>query len=407
MIYGFKWDLVIINLVLTLFSLKGAFQFVLGCVKRCKPFWFVTQDKYFNRYVRYAALKCGEFSSTLFWIRGMASNFGTITEGFFKRKPSFVFMRKDFLFDFNYADWFFTRLARPGGLLLASVFFSNFVVKDAFCGYIGCFGLLDSNADSRDCTFALPSNDDSLAWVVFVNDVFSELILVKKFWVVLKWFYFLLKKPNFFPFFERWVSYKTQKHLVFDKFSFSKKFENFSLFYFPLWYISSFNCGFAPLISKLTTSLSGFNIKLSKMKIHNLFNNVLVKRKLMASLSTALFFKTYAFFSTDALTSYAGEANLELPVPFFFKFPSFSPSKKYSVFFRRSQRDVLMAAVFLKHLALFSGFGVPSLHQRFALFFRNKFFSKSYWTENFFIFNHHTFSYFFGLKQWGAEKDFG
>jgi len=204
MIYGFKWDLVIINLVLTLFSIKGAIQFVLGCVKRCKPFWFVTQDKSFNRYVRYAALKCGEFSSTLFWIRGMASNYGTISEGFFKRKPRFVFMRKDFLFDYNYADWFFTRLARPGGLLLSSVFFSKFVVKDALCGYVGCFGLLDTNADSRDCSFALPSNDDSLDWVVFVNDIFSELILVKKFWVVLKWFYFLLKKPNFFPFFEKW-----------------------------------------------------------------------------------------------------------------------------------------------------------------------------------------------------------
>jgi len=87
-----------------MFSLKGAIQFVSRCVKRCKPFWFVTQDQSFYRYVRYAALRCGEFSSTLYWIRGMASNYGSIMESFFTRKPKFVYMRKDFLHDFNYAD---------------------------------------------------------------------------------------------------------------------------------------------------------------------------------------------------------------------------------------------------------------------------------------------------------------
>jgi len=92
----------------------------------------------------------------------MASNFKMIMENFFIRKPSFVFMRKDFLFDFNYAEWFFTRLAKPGGVLLSSVFFGNFVARDTLSGYVGCFGLLDTNADSKDCSFAIPSNDDSL-----------------------------------------------------------------------------------------------------------------------------------------------------------------------------------------------------------------------------------------------------
>lgn len=73
MIYGFKWNLAIINLSLTIVSLKAGFSLVTGCAAKVRPFWFVTQDKSFYKYSRYLAFKCGEFSSTFYWIRGMAS----------------------------------------------------------------------------------------------------------------------------------------------------------------------------------------------------------------------------------------------------------------------------------------------------------------------------------------------
>lgn len=34
----------------------------------------------------------------------MASNFGEVCTNFFLRKPKFVFMRKDHLYDLNYAN---------------------------------------------------------------------------------------------------------------------------------------------------------------------------------------------------------------------------------------------------------------------------------------------------------------
>ena len=126
-IYGFKWDLAIIDLTITVSSIKSSFVLASMCVSKHRPFWFATQDKIFYRYSRYLATKCGEFSSTLYWIRGMASNFESITFSYFIRKPKFVYMRKDFLFDLNFNDWFFTRLSWPGGLLLSSIFFSYFV----------------------------------------------------------------------------------------------------------------------------------------------------------------------------------------------------------------------------------------------------------------------------------------
>jgi ribosomal protein S2 len=71
-------------------------------------------------------------------------------------------------------------LSWPGGMLVSSVFFSNFATTDALKGVVGCIGILDSNADSTNCVLALPSNDDSIDWIVFINDVFSEYILFKK-----------------------------------------------------------------------------------------------------------------------------------------------------------------------------------------------------------------------------------
>jgi ribosomal protein S2 len=65
-------------------------------------------------------------------------------------------------------------------MLLSSVFFSSFATRDAFKGKVGCVGLLDTNALVRNCTLAIPSNDDSIDWVIFINDVFSEYILIKK-----------------------------------------------------------------------------------------------------------------------------------------------------------------------------------------------------------------------------------
>ena len=94
MIYGFKWDLSIINLGLTVSAIKSAFVLVCGCALKMRPFWFVTQDLSFYRYSRYLAIKCGEFSSTSVWIRGMASNFSEVTLIFLQESPVMFFYEK-------------------------------------------------------------------------------------------------------------------------------------------------------------------------------------------------------------------------------------------------------------------------------------------------------------------------
>jgi ribosomal protein S2 len=47
-------------------------------------------------------------------------------------------------------------------MLLSSVFSGSFATKDALKGNIGCIGLLDTNANAKICSLAIPANDDSI-----------------------------------------------------------------------------------------------------------------------------------------------------------------------------------------------------------------------------------------------------
>lgn len=47
-------------------------------------------------------------------------------------------------------------------MLLSSVFSSTFPTRESFKGKVGCAGLLDTNANAKNCTLAIPSNDDSI-----------------------------------------------------------------------------------------------------------------------------------------------------------------------------------------------------------------------------------------------------
>jgi len=47
-------------------------------------------------------------------------------------------------------------------MLISSVFYSSFATRDSLKGFSGCIGLLDTNANAKDCLLAVPSNDDSI-----------------------------------------------------------------------------------------------------------------------------------------------------------------------------------------------------------------------------------------------------
>ena len=305
-------------------------------------------------------------------------------------------MRKDNLFDLNFTDWFFTRLSWPGGMLVSSVFFSNFATKDSFKGFVGCVGILDTNAIADHCLLAVPSNDDSVDWVVFVNDVFSEYILLKKLWAVLRWYYFLIKRSSFFPFFEKWVSFRAKKVLVFNQSHFSKKIFKYNMFFFPLWFISSFNAGFFPIFEKMDVLHTGVDVVFSKNIIKNLFNNLIIKKKMVLSFSTRSFFGRSFFFSSDVSENILGFSNWENHSFFKFSYCLYNRwflNKQFSPFLRKFQRNDFFYFFYLNNISFLSNFSSFYTYQRFSFFFRQNFYNLNNWWELFF-YSFYFFSYF-------------
>lgn len=403
MIYGYKWNIAIINLVFTLFSIKAAFILTTACLRHNKPFWFVTQDKAFHRYSRYLALKCGEFSSTLFWIRGMLSNFNSITANFFTKKSSFIFMRKDYLNNLVLAEWFFTRLTFPGGLLISSIFASSFAVKDSLKSYVGAIGVLDTNAKANDSVFVVPANDDSIDWVIFLNDIFSEYILFKKLGIVLKWFYFLKKKSSFQSTFEKWITSGFTKSLDYDKAFFLKNFNNFSLYFFPLWFISSFNNNFLQGADSFSIKFKNLDIKVSKNILKNVFSNLLLIKKILISGNIVSSFTKPLFFMNAFTTFFLGESNLEYMLPYRFNYffgNNWSLNKKFSSFFAKYRRKIIKFIGYIHNISFLLTFNFRNLFQKVSLIFRN-FYNKNIFREDLFIFNKYSFFlyWFFRLKK--------
>ena len=104
-----------------------------------------------------------------------------ISDLYFIRKPRYVFMRKDNLFDLNFSEWFLTRLGVPRLMLVSSIYFSSFPAKESIKARIGCIGLVDTNANSKICNLAIPSNDDSIDWIVLIMTFFQNIFYLKNY----------------------------------------------------------------------------------------------------------------------------------------------------------------------------------------------------------------------------------
>lgn len=183
MVYGYRSGVCLIDLFKFVTMLRYGFSIIDFMVALGRPLWFVNKDKSFARYVRYYALKCGEFSSTLRWIRGMLSNFRVV--GRLAKKhlllSSVARGRRLLRLDTTLSQWFLTRYTWPGLVFVSSVTLNYFVVNETFSCEIPCMGIADSDALVQGCSVAVPGNDDSLDSVVFYHDLVAEYVLYRKF----------------------------------------------------------------------------------------------------------------------------------------------------------------------------------------------------------------------------------
>lgn len=294
----------------------------------------------------------------------------------------------------------FNKVTWPTAMLVSSVYFSSFVTREAFTGLIGCVGLLDTNADSKNCTLAIPSNDDSIDWIVFVNDVFSEYILLKKLWCVLRWHYFISKKVDRLFFFENWVSLQQNvNYSFFYRRNFSKKFGKFSIFYFPLWFISSVNSAYAPLIEKVSVYYPEVHVSTSKKIFLRLFDEVLLKKKLFSVINSISAFIRPLFFVADPVSSWnLGESNWEIHAVRSYRKKLYNRwllRKKRTISNRRWDRSSIFKVFYIKKFAYLIKYGYRFFLHRLNFFFGNSFKYKVNWWEKMYIFSGLGFDNFF------------
>lgn len=190
LIYGFRQDIAVINL----YKFINMFRIGLSCldaaVFKFSPIWFANQNRNYSKFIEYFSFKCGEFSSTKYWIRGMLSNYWVICDSFrnITLKADVVKSRKNILFNYNFKRWHLTRFSWPGAIFISSVKNSYFATAEAVFANVPCLGIVDTNSLSQSCTIAIPGNDDSLDCIIFYNDLVSEYILFRKFSYVFLWF---------------------------------------------------------------------------------------------------------------------------------------------------------------------------------------------------------------------------
>lgn len=209
LIYGFRKDISVINLFRFVGMMRLGFLFVDSAVSKCLPIWFITKDRLFEKYIRIAANRCGEFYSTIYWIRGMLSNYSVVSRTCKKVKSlsSLVRSAKHKLFFLNFKRWFFTRFRWPGLVYVSSVVFNYFVVNEASSSRIPCLAIADTDALVQNCTIPVPGNDDSIDCAIFYSNTIAEYVLYRKFVKVFIWFLFIRSSKRLFGF-NTWVSIK-------------------------------------------------------------------------------------------------------------------------------------------------------------------------------------------------------
>lgn len=207
MVSAFRQSISIINLFKSIVMFRLSFLILTNIIAAYGPVWFINLDKSVDRYVRYAALNCGEFSVTNRWIRGSISNYRIVFNAYRRLMdlPGTVLSSKKKSFNNFFNNWFLTRYSWPRAVFISSLHTSYFPAKEALSLKIPSISIVDTNSWTQATSIAIPGNDESLGCLVFYNDIMSNFILSRKFNLVSIWF-FNIRSISRIVSFTDWIS---------------------------------------------------------------------------------------------------------------------------------------------------------------------------------------------------------
>jgi small subunit ribosomal protein S2 len=237
MLFGIRQDIWLINIDKTLSIFRISFSVLRHIVSARGPVWFINLDVSVEKFIRFFALRSGEFFCSSGWIRGLLSNYMTVGTQYclhagsrFKdlaKRPSNV-----------YYNFFLTRLTWPRAAFISGAKQSLQAVKECRTMNIPCIAICDTNFPSHYVNFAVPGNDDSIDAIIFYNSIISQFIVYLKFCSVFLWF-INVKRFSRLKSFEKWIS-QSFLHLKLNKYSLLNIPSSLDFFYNSFLFLFSF-----------------------------------------------------------------------------------------------------------------------------------------------------------------------
>lgn len=318
---AFRQSTAIINLFKTILMFRITFLLLSNIISYQGPIWFINIDKSVDRYVKFSALSCGEFSVTQKWINGSISNYPNVLNLFrnIKRSSNFILSNKQKRTQSALKHWMLTRHSWPRVIFSSNLKTSYAPIKEATSLKIPSISIVDTDGWSQVVSLPIPGNDESLNCVVFYNDLVCNFILYKKFTLISSW-YSNIRVSSRLVAFNEWVlhrygrsDYNIKNVLTFN-YKFTNKFtKNLSLYLSSDFWKDSYQ-----------ESLDFSNNIDIKPMLSKLFPRFFFIKKKLFSFVTFHFFKKYfiykGYYKKKFLTEYNFKKRFLVNKFFFFRY---------------------------------------------------------------------------------------
>jgi len=192
LIYTCIKNVILINVYKTLILWRIGFRNLAYVCRRRGPIWFINLDVSFSNVIQYSGNLCGEMSWTNRWAQGLITNYKAFSGAYrhLQKISSYAYKSRQRWILNNLSEWLLSRDSWPRAIFVSSVHYSFRAVQEAGSFRIPCFGIIDSNTPCTFIAASVPGNDESMECQIFYNNSVANFILMKKFSVIMSWFFF-------------------------------------------------------------------------------------------------------------------------------------------------------------------------------------------------------------------------
>lgn len=195
-IFDARNDVHIINLEQTVTAIEEAYAFIRDVVASGKSILFVGKKKQAKEAIQQEAERCNMFYMNQRWLGGTLTNFNTIRTridrlnklnqmeaiGEFELLPKKEVIKLKALRDTLEENLGGIKNMRelPGAIFVVDLKVEHLAVAEAKTLNIPIVGLVDTNCDPEEVTYAIPGNDDAIRAIKLISSVIADAVIEAK-----------------------------------------------------------------------------------------------------------------------------------------------------------------------------------------------------------------------------------